>query len=55
MKQPIIDPDKVAAWTASMRGSFAEDALGLWLVVCLTLAFLVVVVLVAWSGSRKPK
>ena len=52
MRQPIIDPDKVGAWMGSMNGSFAATALGLWLAVGLTVAFLVVVVLLARTGKR---
>lgn len=55
MEQPIIDPDKVSAWTASVRGVFAYDNLGTWLVVGLTLSFLAAMILAAWYENRPRK
>lgn len=55
MRQPIIDPDKVNAWSESMRGSFGGSDLGTWLIVGFTVAFLVFVAFSAWHGSHSPK
>lgn len=49
MNQPIIDPNKVNGWMESMRGVFGDNALGMWLVVGIMLAFLLFVFLTAWS------
>src|SRR5689334_2327337 len=55
MRQPIIDPDKVNSWTESMRQAFGPSDLGLWLVIGFSLAFLLLVVLTAWSVDREAK
>jgi hypothetical protein len=53
MRQPIIDPDKVNAWTASMRDAFSggNTDIGMWVVIGLTALVLVAVI---WSASRRP-
>ena len=55
MKQPIIDPNKVNDWLQSMQGVFAANALGTWLVVGFTLAFLAFVAVMAWDVERKAR
>jgi hypothetical protein len=54
MQQPIIDPDKVNAWTESMRGAFSggPGGLGTWLFVGITVAVLFIIVFTAWRSSR---
>ena len=54
MQQPIIDPDKVNAWTESMRGAFSGGPgdIGTWLALGITVAVLFVVVFTAWRSSR---
>jgi hypothetical protein len=52
MRQPIIDPDKVNAWTASVRDAFAVNDVANWLVVGITVALLVLVVVSAWLASK---
>ena len=53
MPQPIIDPDKVDAWTASMRDAFAGGgSLGTWLTLTILGAAFLAVVWSAWSSSR---
>jgi hypothetical protein len=56
MSQPIIDPDKVNAWTESMRASFGggSDSLSLWIVAGLTLVALLGVLIVAVRTARAP-
>ena len=53
MRQPIIDPAKVDAWTASMRGAFAGSAAGMWLIVGLAVVCLATVIGAAWWDSRR--
>jgi len=53
MQQPIIDLEKVDAWTASMRASFAGSDLGTWLVIGITAAVLLAVVFAAWRTSKE--
>ena len=55
MRQPIIDPDKVSAWTESMRGMFANNTVGTLLVLGFTLAFLTFVIYNAWVVSKEPR
>lgn len=53
MPQPIIDPEKVDAWTASMREAFAGGgSIGTWLTLAIAGAAFVAVVWSAWSSSR---
>jgi hypothetical protein len=52
MRQPIIDPDKVNAWTASVRDAFAVNDVANWLVVGITVALLVLVVVSARLASK---
>jgi hypothetical protein len=55
MRQPIIDPDKVNAWTASMRDAFSGGPgdIGMWLLVGITVAVLALVLLAAWQANRR--
>ena len=55
MQQPIIDPDKVNAWTSSMRAAFGGGPgdIGTWLAVGFTVVVLFVVVLAAWRAGRR--
>jgi len=56
MRQPTIDPEKVNAWTASMRDAFSggNTDIGMWVVIGLTALVLVAVIWSAWSASRHP-
>jgi hypothetical protein len=53
MRQPLIDPVKVDAWAASVRGVFAYDQIGTWIVVGFALAFLALVIVAAVKGGPK--
>jgi len=55
MQQPIIDPNKVNAWTASMRQAFGPSSIDTWLVIGFSVAILLVVAYAAWSAGREPK
>jgi hypothetical protein len=52
MEQPVIDPDKVDAWTASMRGAFSGNADGLttWLAIGAILATLILLGFALWRA-----
>jgi len=54
MRQPTIDPEKVNAWTASMRDAFSggNTGIGMWVAIGLTALVLVAVIWSAWSASR---
>ncbi len=53
MAQPIIDPDKVSAWAASVRGVFGGSTMSTLLVVGITLLFLGVVIGAAILENRQ--
>ena len=55
MQQPVIDPEKVNAWTASMRSAFSGGPGDIvsWIAVGITVAVLFVVVLAAWRAGRR--
>lgn len=53
MRQPIIDPAKVDAWTASMRDSFSGSDVGNWLIIGLTTTVLLVLIVAAWRSNRR--
>jgi uncharacterized membrane protein YqjE len=56
MEQPIIDPAKVDAWMASMRGAFNGNLTGSLVLAGAVLAFLmVVIVLAVWDAHRAHK
>jgi|GEM_PF-6050883 hypothetical protein len=56
MEQPIIDPAKVGAWMASMRGAFNGDVTGSLVLTGAVLAFLTaVIVLAVWDARRAHK
>lgn len=55
MRQPVIDPEKVNAWTESMRSSFAGTDLGTWLIVGMTVGALLLVIVTAWLSRREGK
>ena len=53
MQQPIIDPDKVDAWTASMRAAFGGGSdIGTWVTLGIIAVVLVAIIGSAWWGSR---
>jgi hypothetical protein len=54
MQRPIIDPDKVNAWTASMRDAFGGSGsdLGTWIAIAIITIALAAIVWSAWWGSR---
>ena len=53
MQQPIIDPDKVNAWTASMRAAFGGGGdVGTWVTIGIVTVALAAVIWSAWWSSR---
>ncbi|HLG71738.1 MAG TPA: hypothetical protein VK009_15065 [Chloroflexota bacterium] len=55
MQQPIIDLEKVNAWTESMRHAFGGNDIGTWLVIAFTVAFVGFVAFTAWQVNREAK